>query len=537
MTKNNEDIYKNPGMQEKKGSKIYWFLPSLADVIFIIIIVLVLLGEGNLLGDADTGYHIRAGEYIIDNLKVPHHDIFSFIQPPIPWTAHEWLSEVLYALVHNVSGLSGIVIVHAFIIATVFLLLFRFMRSSGISILVSALLVALAVSVSTIHWLARPHIFSLLFTLICYVILDTYQYRKKNYLYILPPLMLVWVNLHGGFLAGFFLLGIYITGNVLRALFKKEERHEARSLLKMLLLFTALTLGVSLLNPKGYDILLFPFRLTANKFIMDHVTEFLSPDFHTALRFEYMLLLMIVIFGISKLRLNPIEVMLVLLFTHMSLYSARYIPLYAIILCPIIGKRIDHLLEELKEKGPVKRFIAISDRTGRTDSLTRWNLWSVAVVVITVILLFTGKVQFGFNEKNLPVDAVQFMKKEKIPGHMFNNDEFGDYIIYAAWPEYRVLFDGRSDMYGVERMKKYFKVIRLEHGWDEVLREYDINWFIYPSKSALSTFLLQRNDWKLIYADKVANIFVKNTPENQTLISKYPDVKPVIIEDEEDKDT
>jgi len=524
-------------MTEKKDSKAYWFLPSFADVIFIIIIGLVLLGEGNLLGDADTGYHIRAGEYIIDNLKVPHHDIFSFIQPPIPWTAHEWLSEVIYALVHNVSGLSGIVIIHALVISTVFLLLFRFMRSSGISILVSALLVALAVSVSTIHWLARPHIFSMLFTLIWYIILDTYQYRKKNYLYILPLLMLLWVNLHGGFLAGFLLFGIYITGNLLKVIFSTEERHEARGRLRMLLLFTALTMGVSLLNPKGYDILLFPFRLTANKFIMDHVTEFLSPNFHTALRFEYMLLLMILIFGISKLRLNPIEAMLVLLFTHMSLYSARYIPLYAIILCPVIGKRIDHLLEEIKDRRIVKRFLVISERTGRTDSLTRWNLWSFAAAIMTGFFLFTGKVEFGFDEKKLPVDAVQFIKKEKIPGNMFNNDEFGDYIIYAAWPEYKVLFDGRSDMYGVERMKKYFKVIRLEQGWDEVLNEYDINWFIYPAKSALSTFLLQRNDWKLIYADKVANIFVKNTPANQYLIQKYPDVKPVIVTDEEDRDT
>jgi hypothetical protein len=523
-------------MSEKKDSKTYWFLPSLADVIFIIIIALILVGEGNLLGDADTGYHIRAGEYIIDNLKIPHYDIFSFIKPPIPWTAHEWLSEAIYAFVHRISGLSGIVVGHALVIATVFLLLFKFMRSSGISILVAALLVALAVSVSTIHWLARPHIFSFLFTLIWYIILDTYQYKKKNYLYILPPLMIVWVNLHGGFLAGFLLFGVYITGNLLKAIFKQEERHEARGRLRILLLVTAFTLVASLLNPKGYDILLFPFRLTSNKFIMDHVTEFLSPNFHADLRFEYMLLLMIFVFGVSVFRLNPIEAMLVLLFTHMSLYSARYIPLYAIILCPIIGKRIDYLLAEIKDRRLVKRFLAISERTGRTDSLTRWNIWSFAVAIMAVILLFTGNVQFSFDEKRLPVDAVKFMKKEKIPGRMFNNDEFGDYIIYAAWPDYKVFFDGRSDMYGEDRMKEYFKVIRLERGWDEVLNDYDINWFIYPAKSALSTFLLQRDEWKLIYADEVANIFVKNTSANQYLIQKYPDVKPVIVEEEEEDD-
>jgi hypothetical protein len=128
------------------------------------------------------------------------------------------------------------------------------------------------------------------------------------------------------------------------------------------------------------------------------------------------------------------------------------------------------------------------------------------------------------------------MKKEKITGNMFNNDEFGDYIIYAAWPEYKVFFDGRSDMYGIERMKEYFKVVKIENGWDKVLAKYDINWIIYGANSPLSHFLIERDDWKLVYADKVANIFVRNTPENKPLINKYPDVKPVKVEEKDDKE-
>jgi hypothetical protein len=518
-------------MNKSKDSRIYWFLPSISDVIFIVVLSIIISGKANLLGDADTGYHIRTGEYIIKNLTIPHHDIFSHISPPIPWTAHEWLSEVIFALVHRVSGLSGVFAATAIVIASVFLLLFRFLKSSGANIIIAALLVALAASVSTIHWLARPHIFSILLTLIWYIILDTYQYRKKNYLYILPPLMLLWVNLHGGFIAGFVLLAVYIAGNSLEAIFVKEKRHEASVRLKSLFLFSILCLLASLINPRGYEILLFPFKLAANSFIMNNVNEWLSPNFHTDLRYEYMLLLMVFVFGVSVLRLNVIEAILVLLFTHMSLFSARYIPLYAIILSPIIGKRIDNIIEALRERRLIKRFLAISDRAAATDSMTKWHIWSVCTVLLLVFLVFTGKVEYGFDREKLPVDAVNFMKKEKITGNMFNNDEFGDYIIYAAWPEYKVIFDVRSDMYGEERGKEYFKVIRIENGWDKVLKKYNINWIIYNANSTLANFLLQRNDWKLIYADKVANIFVKNTPENQSLIKKYPDVKQVIVED------
>ena len=111
---------------------------------------------------------------------------------------------------------------------------------------------------------------------------------------------------------------------------------------------------------------------------------------------------------------------------------------------------------------------------------------------------------------------------------MFDNDEFGDYIIYAAWPEYRVFFDGRSDMYGVDIFKEYQTVVSILPGWNEVLKKYDINWIIYNANSALSLFLMQTDDWKLIYADEVANIFVKNVQKNKYLIEKYPDVKLVI---------
>jgi len=522
-------------MTQSKSSSSYWFLPSISDVIFIVIVVIVLSGKGNLLGDADTGYHIRAGEYILENLKVPDHDIFSYITPPIPWTAHEWLSEVIFALIHKVSGLSGLVVAMTIAIASVYSILLKFLRSSGMNIIVAALIVALAAGASTIHWLARPHIFSLFLTLIWYIILDTYRVKKQNYLYLLPPLMVLWVNLHGGFIAGFMLLAVYITGNLLTAIFVKEDRHRASNQMKILLMFFSFCLLAALLNPQGYKILLFPFTLTTNKFIMDNVSEWLSPNFHTDLRYEYMLLLMIFVFGISILKLTAIETILVILFTHMSLFSARYVPLYAIILSPILGRQIDHLIMNLRDRKLVKRLLSISDRTAMTDLKTKGYLWSFITVLALIILVVTGKVHYAFDKEKLPVDAVQFMKKEKITGNMFNNDEFGDYIIYAAWPEYKVFFDGRSDMYGVKRMKEYIKVVRIEQGWDEVFKKYNINWIIYNANSSLSRFLFERDDWKLIYADKVANIFVKKTPENQTLIDKYSNIKPVVVEDEDNK--
>jgi len=194
-----------------KSQKIKYLLtPSIVDIIFISLFLFLSFSAGkDLLNDGDTGYHIRAGEYIIDTVSIPKHDLFSFISPPLPWTTHEWLSEVIMALIHRASGLTGITIFFSFLISFVYYLLYCITKTEEDNIILAVFLVLLIITSSQLHWLARPHIFSLIIMIIWYYLLDEYQYRQKNRLYLLPPIMLLWVNLHGGFLTGFILIGIY----------------------------------------------------------------------------------------------------------------------------------------------------------------------------------------------------------------------------------------------------------------------------------------------------------------------------------------
>ena len=129
-------------------------------------------------------------------------------------------------------------------------------------------------------------------------------------------------------------------------------------------------------------------------------------------------------------------------------------------------------------------------------------------VVAVIGLAELGVVKFSFATEKKPVAAVDFLKNEQIRGNMFNNDEFGDYIIYSAWPQYRVFFDGRSDMYGTKIAKNYLKVSKAANGWEEVLTNYRIEWVIIQADSHLSTVLRMHSGWKLIYADTIAHIFV-----------------------------
>jgi hypothetical protein len=509
------------------NSKSRFLVPSLADVFFLCsFLFLSLYGGKKLLSDAGTGFHIRTGQYIIAHMSVPRYDVFSHITPPLPWFAHEWLSAVIMASIHQVFGLTGIVLFFSFLISLTYFLLFKFGRANGGNLVFAALVVLLALVSSTFHWLARPHIFTLFLALLWYYVLESYHRSDKNYLFLLPLTMLLWVNLHGGFVIGFVLLAIYLAGCATEALFASAPRNSlSKSKFRTLTCIALACLLFSLVNPAGYEVLLFPFKLVLNQSLVNIMTEYQSPDFHESHWFKYLLLLTIAILAISRAKVNLIEVALVLVFTYMALYSVRHIPLFAIIIAPVLIRHMDSILEHssgklaqsLKERSHNLAFI---------DGRLRGHFCPLVALLLIGILAGTGTIKFGFDEATIPVAGVQFLKREKITGNMYNPEQFGDYVIYAAWPAYKVFIDGRIDMYGTDRVKEYVNVAMAQPGWEKVLRKYDINFVFHKTNSPISQLLAQRDDWKLIYADSVANIFVRDSVENQRLIRKYPNVKP-----------
>jgi hypothetical protein len=505
--------------------------PTIADIFFVTLFFSIALGRAQaLLGDCDTGYHIRAGEYIIQTLSIPHKDIFSFISPPMTWTAHEWLSEVIMAAIHSRFGLTGVTVFFSGLIALVYYLLARFLHRLNLNLFVSLIFIIMAISSSMVHWAARPHIFSLVMLVLWYNLLDTYQYRGKNYLFLLPISMLLWVNLHGGFIVGFILLAIYGAGNLVMSFFGEQtERVESRQRCWLIFKISLISLAASFVNPFGYRILLFPFNLVSNSYLMDRVSEFMTPNFHDFETFPFKLLLLslLAITAGSRKRLNVIEIALLLFFINMALYSVRYITLFAIIVTPIAARLAEQLLDASKSK--VSSWLRRkNDGFAAIDTQAKGWFWPIfAVIAMTILSVVKSGPVVTFDERVKPIAAVAFIQKEHIPGNMFNNDEFGDYIIYGAWPKYQVFFDGRSDMYGVDRLKEYEKISRFEFGWESVMKKYDMNWIIFDADSVLARYLYGRKDWRLIYADKIANIFVRDIPIYKALIKRYPRVKPV----------
>ena len=239
-----------------------------------------------------------------------------------------------------------------------------------------------------------------------------------------------------------------------------------------------------------------------------------------------MLFLTLGVLAISRVKTDIIEVSLVLVFTYMALYSARHIPLFAIVVAPILVRHIELMLQKSNSK-LINLFKSRCKNLDSLDAQLKGYVWPVIVTIAVCILANAAFIQFTFDKTRAPVDAVSFLEKESVKGNMFNSDQFGDYVIYAAWPKYKVFVDGRSDMYGSDRMKEYMKVALVQPGWKEVLAKYDINFIIYNANSPVSLLLSESDNWRLVYADKTAIVFVKNVAANRELINKYPDVNLV----------
>src|SRR5262249_24742070 len=153
--------------------------------------------------DCDTGWHIRTGEWIMAHHGVPVRDVFSFSKPGEPWFAWEWLSDVVFAWIHAHAGLGALAMCAILLLGVVFTVVYR-LACRKANVIVAICVTMLAAVCSSVHWLARPHLFTLLFLVLFYGALENVREGRTRlagvpYLAIFPAATVLWTNLHGGF--------------------------------------------------------------------------------------------------------------------------------------------------------------------------------------------------------------------------------------------------------------------------------------------------------------------------------------------------
>jgi hypothetical protein len=476
-----------------------------------------------LLGDAGIGWHIRTGQQILTTQQVPRFDLFSS-QIRQPWFAWEWLYDVAVGQLERWCGLNGMVWLTAVVIAAVFAGMFRLAMARGTNLLFALLLTLLAISASMIHFLARPHVLSWLFALAWFWILDSTErrgLRNQRWLWALPLSMLLWVNVHGAFLLGFILLGIYWLGSFWTWIATREtsledslEKIASGQRVRRLTGVGLLSTAASFINPYGWKLYAHVYGYLSNRFLMDHIEEFQSPNFHGIAQKCFLALLLIAIAVVAgrgrKLRLS--ETLLVLFAVYAGLYASRNIPVSSILLVLIVGP----LLPALKSWGFVQRMSAV-------DSQLRGHLWPVFATAAALLIAANGGragsalgMNAHFDSQRMPVEAVNFIERSGIKAPLLSPDYWGGYLIYRLYPRNRVVIDDRHDFYGEPFLKSYLAMMHAEPGWDDFLKEHQISYVLLPRKAALTTLLSETPGWKPIYSDDLATVFVRTQQKEDT---------------------
>ena len=490
-------------------------IPRIGEILFIaIFIALIGLGPKLMNVDGDLGRHITLGNYIISSRSIPTEDVFSHTKLGDPLTPHEWLSDVIFAVAHRAAGLDGIVWITALIIGVTFWLVYKqSLNLSSMSLLALSGTI-LAAAASSLHWLSRPHILTLLFTVIWTTELEKLRLGIRKNWVIFPVIMLAWVNIHGAFIAGILIWACYFVGLILDQKFSWQG-------IKSYLAIGLSSLLVSLINPDGLGIWKTGFGFLGNRYLVSHTAEYLPPDFQHISTWPFMLLIVlsIVMLAISNKKMNATHVLLISGWTAMALYSARNIPLYAVIVVPILVSVGADYIKGIKLNGAYDKFIALQSRLMDIEKALKGGLWSGIVVVVAGLLLMRGFTLDFQNKGNqflddvFPVQAVDWIEKNQLPGEGFNYFPWGGYLLYRTWPEMLVFIDGQTDFYGEELTWKYEKVITLSPGWEDVLQEYQISWVLMPAQSELIQRLQSLGDWDTVYQDQFSTIMLLRSGE------------------------
>lgn len=510
-------------------------IPSLSDLAFLTPIVVLFwctTGVGWLLTDSDTGWHIRTGEWILKTGRVPTTDMFSFTKAGDPWFAWEWLSDVLMALAHKLGGLGGVVLLSLLILGATSLCVYKSMLEGSGQRVIAIVLTGLAMAASTIHWLARPHLLTPLFAVAFCRVLNRAESRQcSGVLSILPLLTALWVNLHGGFFVGIVLVITYGIGAAAEELVH-GSRHNAWVRARKYLLTASACALASLGNPYGYRLHVHVAEYLGASFYVRRISEFQSIDFHsfTAAYFETLLVLAIAaaVWHVSAGRL--VDVLLLLSWSHLALFSARNIPIFAVVSAPSIGLAIHEWLERFGESSTVPWLRRCSGslveiETGLRDiandgKRTCWHLLpGLVVLALALLLSHLGRVQpfrAEFDSHRFPVDATTFLSRQQtgLPIRLYSSWQWGGYLIYRSWPSLRVFDDGRTDFYGSAFVEEGLRAWEACPNWADILARYRVNAVLLPVDSALATVLREREDWKLVYQDRVAVLFRKTENEN-----------------------
>ena len=460
--------------------------------------------------DPDLWGHVKFGKDLWTSNAFHLFDIYSYTAYGREWINHEWLSEMLMYLAYNIAGSPGLLFGKLLIglIIVYILSLISFHRTSHP--LIYGPVFVLAVFVMSPGFMIRPQVLTFLFTSLFLFIFHLYFEKKKNFLFLLPLIMILWANCHGGFLIGLGMFPIVVVSEIISCRLRRKDMRYLGSLIFWFLL----TEVCALLNLYGYHLFIFLYKVLSTP---RNIWEWQPVNLFdlSYLRFKLLALLFICTLFFRKNERRYWEIGIIMLALLYAFKHQRHTPIFAIVAAPYLTEYLT--IESQK--------INLYDKIKSLPSYLILNIF--LFVLIGYQLFFTSSKYIGdrFNiivdPLKYPVYATHFLKENEVKGNILLPFEWGEYAIWKLYPDCKVSIDGRfRTVYPQEIIDDHFGISDDESRWKQLLDKYPTD-IVMARRNLFSQRLISaQREWIYIYSDRISIIFVKNKDSQKDIIEK-----------------
>ncbi|MBE9527882.1 MAG: tetratricopeptide repeat protein [Proteobacteria bacterium] len=492
--------------------------------------------------DTDIFWALRSGEWILEQMAVPETDPFSFTFAGSAWVDFTWGFQVIAHLFYTYLGeWTGLFILQLTLTAATFI-------AAGINLgltapkrawLAAVLLFTLFVSSHT-RLFIRPHLFAYFFISVYILLLNIHEQKEHSRggaawaLWALLPLQILWVNVHSSAILGIFIVGAYASGGVVDALLFRTLLlgKEKASELKRVVAVSVLVPIVSVLNPYGIKLVLFPFvhQGGANADALRHIGEwaripltelllYLSPTPITFAAFRVVFYAVVISILLNWRRLKTRDIILLCGAFYMAASHVRWVSQFAFFCVPIAAANLVSYFDARRE----------SRGSGyKTDIEGYFKLVGVLVAILFVIYLiprffgFDARSNYGLGVKagQYPEGNVAFLERSGFTGNLYNEYVHGGFLTFSR-PAHKVFIDGRTPTVYSPAFFWSTRIASDDRNWNRLVKEHDLEAALLSAEKSMCGLLQKSDQWRAVNFDEVAVLFLRTGEANRELIERY----------------
>jgi hypothetical protein len=496
------------------------------DGLGIFVVALAVTKPWNMAADPGLGWHLRAGQWMVEHGRVIHDDPFLFFTTEgRAWVHTQWLSDVALWGLFTVGGLPLLhMIAIGLLLGTVLLVLAPLLRTQAGPFSV-ATTSALVLSLAAVQWMIRPLLASLLLFAIVYRVAHVWYeaarpgglrdlWRRTASMVLLFAL---WPNLHAGYLVGLIALGTLAVCFLFREGWSAVERLQAS--LGMTIVASA-GLAATLINPYGSALLVNNLGLVSDRYFMNLNLEWLSVDFHQPV-FAPMLVVLLAVVVLGSIRgrvLSAFDRGLLAVFLTFALMHRRGIPFLAIAVSAPLAKLLGAspamgavLPVAGRWRDAVRRFARFDTAASRGEyTVAVWVLALVATLALGHLPSTGGEVSsLDVHVSPAAMAALETRLAEYAHGaaRLFHTPNWGGYLTYRLWPRVRPFIDDRNELNGRQIYEDFFTLSNLGAGWEQILDKYRFDGLLLAPGMPLVAMARRLPEWTLVHEDTQAILF------------------------------